>query len=140
MSVTLRGVTYTPPQAVTQIADIRVDGTTIYTPIGALERGRAHWFLGGANPMSYKCPFWAVTFAVVLIPCTGFLSLLLLMVKEPDTWASDLRVTDGRLTYSTTVYSRSTEEFQAISNVIAWAQQAPHSNPPTTTWALPPGS
>jgi len=115
----------TSPRSVIQIADIRVDETTIYTPLGTLERGRAHWSLGGANPMSYTCPGWAITFAVVLIPCTGFLSLLFLMIKEPTSWASDLRVTDGRTTYATTVYSRSPQEYQQLGGIIAWAQRPP---------------
>lgn len=112
----------TPPLPVTQIADIRIDATTIYTPLGAIERARAHWFLGGANPLNYTTPAWAVIMAVVLIPCTGFLSLLFLMVKEPDTWSSELRVTNGWLTYTTTVYSRSPREYEQLAKIVAWAR------------------
>ena len=120
----------TPPLPVTQIADIRVDATTIYTPLGPLDRGRAHWFLGGATPLDHTTPGWAVALAVVLIPCTGFLSLLLLLVKEVDSWSSELRVTDGRLTYATTVYSRSPEEYAQLGRIVAWAQQPVLYNPP----------
>lgn len=128
----------TPPLPVTQIADIRVDATTIYTPLGTIERGRAHWFLGGANPLNYATPGWAVIAAVVLIPCTGFLSLLFLMVKEPDSWSSELRVTDGRLTYATTVYSRSPQEYAQLGRIVAWARQPVYSPPVTSPpWALP---
>lgn len=129
----------TPPLPVTLIADIGVDDMTIYTPIGNLERARTRWFLGGANPMSYKCPVWAVIAAVALIPCTGFLSLLFLMVKEPAAWSSELRVTDGRLTYSTTVYCRSGDEYRSISHVVAWAQ-SPRTFVQPGQRALPPGS
>jgi hypothetical protein len=120
----------TPPLPVTQIADIRIDATTVWTPLGPLDRGRTQWFLGAAVPMDSSTPSWATVLAVLLIPCTGFLSLLFLLVKETDTWQSDLRVTDGRTSYATTVYSRSPEEYESLGRIVAWARQPAVYSPP----------
>jgi hypothetical protein len=122
-----------------QIAEIGVDDTTVYTPMGALDRQRTHWSLGGATTASESCPGWAIALAIILIPCTGFLSLLLLIVKEPNTWSSTLTVTDGRTTFTTTVYSRSTEEYLQIRNMVAWAQRPPQVPGQPGLYALPPG-
>lgn len=122
-----------------QIAEIGVDDTMVYTPMGAILRQRAHWFLGAATPISHYCPGWAQALAILGIPCTGFLSLLFFLVKEPSAWSSDLRVTDGRITYSTTIYSRSTSEYLGIRNAIAWAQRPPQVPGQTGPYALPAG-
>jgi hypothetical protein len=123
---------------VIQIAEIGVDDTTVYTPAGNIARGRTRWFLGAAVPVSQYCPNWAQALAVLLIPCTGFLSLLFLLVKETDSWSSELRVTDGTTEYRTTVYSRTTDEWVGIRNAVGWAQQPPTPGQPEPR-ALPPG-
>lgn len=120
-----------------QIGEITVDDTNVYTPFGAIDRRNARWFLGGATPVSQSCPNWAQALAILLIPCTGFLSLLFLLVKEPDGWSSSLRVSDGRTDFSTTVYSRTRNEYLGIRNAVAWAQQPVPRQPPPR--ALPPG-
>lgn len=123
-----------------QIGEIGVDDQTVYTPVGPLDRYKAHWFLGGAMPFSQSCPGWAVVMAVVLIPCTGFLSLLFLMAKETDTWSSTLRVTDGRTAYETVVYSRSRSEYLRLQQVVAWARRPPQVPGQPGLYALPSGS
>lgn len=121
-----------------QIAEIGVDDTTVYTPAGNLARRSTRWWLGAATPVSESCPNWAQALAILLIPCTGFLSLLFLLVKETDSWSSTLRVTDGQTTYTTTVYSRTTDEWVGIRDAVGWAQQPPASSAPEPR-ALPPG-
>lgn len=121
-----------------QIAEISVDGTTVYTPLGPLERSRTQWFLGAAVPVSESCPNWAQALAVLLIPCTGFLSLLFLLIKETDSWSSTLRVTDGRVIFDTIVYSRTTNEYLGVRNAVEWAQRPAAPNRPAPR-ALPPG-
>jgi hypothetical protein len=139
--VTLRGVTDTPQQShrLVQIAEITVDETNVYTPFGPLDRSRARWFLGAAVPVSQQCPNWAQILAIVLIPCTGFLSLLFLLVKETDSWSSTLRVSDGRITFDTTIYSRSTREYLNIREAVAWAQRPPQPPGRPGQLALPVG-
>lgn len=114
-----------------QIAEITVDGPTVITPHGAIDRHSARWFLGGAVPVHSSTPSWATAAAILLALFTCLLSLLFFLVKEDDMWSSTLTVTDGRIAYSTTVYSRSTAEYEGIQAAIAWAQSAP--GPPTST-------
>lgn len=127
-------------QRLVQIGEISVDDTTVYTPVGTLDRRYARWSLGAATPVSESCPNWAQALAILLIPCTAFLSLLFLLFKETDSWSSPLRVTDGRISYDTTVYSRSTSEYLKIRNAVTWAQQAPGQPGPYAPYALPPGA
>lgn len=124
-----------------QIAEIIVTPTTLHTPAGPIDRSRARWTLGGAVPVSQSTPLWATILAFVLMLCTGFLSLLLLLVKDTDMWSSKLIVTDGQTTYTTTVYSRSTSEYYKIRDAVAWAQRPPQAPPGRTgQYALPGGS
>jgi hypothetical protein len=88
-----------------QIAEIVVTPTTIQTPVGPIDRSRARWALAGAVPASQSTPAWASVTAFLLMLCTGFASLLLLLVKETDLWSSTLIVTDGQVTFTTQVYS-----------------------------------
>lgn len=127
-----------PGGTMVRVGEIGFDDTTVYTPVGNLDRYRTHWTLGGATPVSESCPNWAQALAIVLIPCTGFLSLLFLLMKETDSWSSTLRVTDGRITFDTMVYSRSRSEYLGIRNVVAWAQRPPQPPPGQTgRFALP---
>lgn len=126
----------TSQQQVMQIAEIVVTPTTLHTPVGPIDRYRAHWTLGGAVPVSQSTPLWAEILAFILVLCTGFLSLLFLLVKDTDMWSSTLIVTDGRTTYTTMVYTRSTNEYVKIRDAITWASRPP---PPGQTgqFALP---
>jgi len=106
-----------------QIGDIVIDGRTIQTPVGPFDRARTRWVLGGAFAMSQSTPAWATWCAYLLIPCTGFMSLFLLLVKETDAWSSPLRLADGIRVYDTTVYSRSREDYERIRGIVEWAQR-----------------
>lgn len=106
-----------------RVGDITISGTLIHTPVGAFDRGRTRWVLGGAMPFQQSCPTWATVSAYLLIPCTGFLSLLFLLVKETDVWSSTLRVADGIRIYETTIYSRSREDYERIRGIVEWAQR-----------------
>ena len=119
-----------------QIAEITVDGPTVLTPLGPMDRRAACWFLGGAVPSHSSTPSWAMAVAILGALFTCLLSLLLLLVKEDDMWSSTLTVTDGQITFTTTVYSRSTEEYEGIQAAIAWAQRLP-GMPTTGQMALP---
>lgn len=137
-SSTVRAMTpYPPRQHVMQIAEIVVTPTALQTPVGPIDRYRARWTLGGAVPVSQSTPTWASLTAFLLMLCTGFASLLLLLVKETDLWSSTLIVTDGQTTFTTIVYSRSTSEYYEIRKAIAWAQQPPQPPPQTGMLALP---
>jgi hypothetical protein len=127
-------------EAVMQIAEIVVTPTVLQTPAGPIDRARASWNLGGAVPISKSTPQYLVITAVCLIFCTGFLSLLLLLIKEDDMWSSTLVVTDGRVTYTTTVYSRSTSDYEAIRAAIAWAQRPIQPRPHQTGRLALPGA
>lgn len=120
-----------------QIAEITVDGPTVFTPHGDIARKDARWFLGGAVPAHASSPSWAIAAAILLAIPTCLVSLLLLLVKEDDMWASKLTVSGGGIAYSTTVYSCSTEEYEGIQAAIAWAQQVPEPPASTDRLALP---
>lgn len=126
-----------------QIAEITVDDTYVYTPYGPLDRSRTRWILGAAMPVSQSCPNWAQALAVLLIPCTAFLSLLFLLFKETDSWSSTLRVTDGRIIFDTVVYSRSPREYREIQHAVGMMQRPPQPpmQPPGQMgpYALPSG-
>lgn len=114
-----------------QIGDVVIDGRTIQTPVGPFDRARTRWVLGGAFAMSQSTPTWATWSAYLLIPCTGFLSLFLLLVKETDAWSSPLRLADGVRVYDTTVYSRNTDDYLRIRALVEWAQRPPEmAGPP----------
>lgn len=108
-----------------QIAEITVDGTSVFTPRGTVDRRNARWFLGGPVPSHESTPSWATAAAILLAIPTCLLSLLLLLVKDTDVWSSTLSVTDGTVTHETTVYHRNPAQLQGIRDAIAWAQRVP---------------
>lgn len=108
-----------------QIAEITVDGRTVVTPHGDIDRHAARWFLGDRVPWHSSTPSWATAAAILLAVFTCLLSLLLLLIKETDVWSSKLTVTDGRTTFDTTVYSRNNAQYEGIQAAIAWAQLGP---------------
>lgn len=119
-----------------RIAEITIDGPTVITPRGDIDRSTARWFLGDRVPYHSSAPTWAKAAAVLLAIPTCLVSLLLLLVKETDVWTSKLMVSSGGTAFSTTVYSRNEAQHEGIRSAIAWARATPES-PVTGQMALP---
>jgi hypothetical protein len=71
-----------PEQVIAQIGEIQVTSTTVRTPAGQFPLGGSHWTVTDQWIATQKIPTWAIVLAIVLIPCTGALSLLFLLAKE----------------------------------------------------------
>lgn len=68
------------------IGDIEVDRLWVRTPIGVVALRDAAWSVVDDHHSITRTPLVAVIFALVLIPFTFFLSLLLLLIKQDRTW------------------------------------------------------
>ena len=69
-------------QVIAQIGEIQVTSTTVRTPAGQFPLRGSQWTVTDQWLANSKIPTWAIVLAIVLIPCTGFLSLLFLLAKE----------------------------------------------------------
>ena len=67
---------------VAQIGEIQVTSSTVRTPAGQFPLRGSQWTVTDQWTAVQKIPAWAIVLAIVLIPCTGFLSLLFLLAKE----------------------------------------------------------
>src|SRR5256885_15050077 len=66
-------------QVIAQIGEIQVTSTTVRTPAGRFPLPGSHWTVTDQWVGTQKIPTWAIVLAIVLIPCTGALSLLFLL-------------------------------------------------------------
>lgn len=108
-----------------RIADIAVFETIVSTPIGVLNREQTRWSLGQVFEADRATPGWVLAASLLLIPCTGGFSLLGLLIKDVTLYGAALSVTDGRISYTTTVYAPDHAAFLPIQQAVAWAQQPP---------------
>ena len=67
---------------IAQIGEIQVTSSTVRTPAGQFPLRGSQWTVTDQWTAVQKIPAWAIVLAIVLIPCTGFLSLLFLLAKE----------------------------------------------------------
>ena len=67
---------------IAQIGEIQVTSSTVRTPAGQFPLRGSQWTVTDQWTAVQKIPVWAIVLAIVLIPCTGFLSLLFLLAKE----------------------------------------------------------
>src|SRR5205809_5960682 len=67
---------------IAQIGEIQVTSSTVRTPAGQFPLRGSQWTVTDQWLANSKIPTWAIVLAIVLIPCTGFLSLLFLLAKE----------------------------------------------------------
>jgi len=79
-----------PPIA--QLGEVSVTSSMVYTPSGAFPLRGSQWMVSDQWSVGHKIPTWAIVLAIVLIPCTGFLSLLFLLAKE-DVYLGTVTVT-----------------------------------------------
>jgi hypothetical protein len=79
-----------PPIA--QLGEVSVTSSMVYTPSGAFPLRGSQWMVSDQWSVGHKIPTWAIVLAIVLIPCTGFLSLLFLLAKE-DVYIGTVTVT-----------------------------------------------
>jgi hypothetical protein len=99
-----------------------VDDNVVHTPVGPFDRSTTQWTIGAIETVQ-DTPTWAVVVGVLLIPCTGFLSLLLLLAKEP-TGAVMIRVTvtDRGAQYATNVYAADHVAHVESMRAVNWAR------------------
>ena len=71
-----------PEQVIAQVGEIQVTSTSVRTPAGQFPLRGSQWSVTDQWIATTKIPTWAIVLAIVLIPCTGFLSLLFLLAKE----------------------------------------------------------
>ncbi|WP_430783002.1 hypothetical protein [Actinoplanes sp. G11-F43] len=67
---------------IVEIAEIQVTSTVVRTPVGDLPLAGSRWQVSDHWISQRRTPTWAKIVAFVAICPTGFLSLLLLLVKE----------------------------------------------------------
>jgi hypothetical protein len=79
-----------PPIA--QVGEVSVTSSAVRTPAGAFPLRGSQWVVTDQWSVGTKIPTWAIVLAIVLIPCTGFLSLLFLLAKE-DVYLGTVTVT-----------------------------------------------
>jgi hypothetical protein len=136
----MRGVSFPEPRTATAItiAGWPVTPTQILTPVGAFDRTSTTWTFGQLQPVK-ATPTWAAVGAWLLALFTGFLSLLLLLIKEATgEYAVEVTLADGRMQFRTTVYVDSYDRYLDLARAAAWAQGfAVPELPPKSS--LPPG-
>jgi hypothetical protein len=104
------------------VGGIPVTPTQILTPIGAFDRATTIWTFGQLRPLK-ATPGILIAFAVVLAPCTGLLSLLLLLVKEHNgQYLIDLTLNDGRSQFRTMIHVGAYDRYLDLARLAAWAQ------------------
>jgi hypothetical protein len=67
---------------IAQFGDIRVTGTTVYTPAGAFPLAGSTWAVAERWDAEQKIPTWAIVMAIVGFLILTVFSLLFLLVKE----------------------------------------------------------
>lgn len=104
------------------LAEIYITPTEVRTPVGTFRRSTTTWSLGTPVEGS-TTPTWAMVLAILLIPCTAFLSLLLLLAKEPDgVYRVPLTLTDGRAEYRTILVVAGQPGYTQAVRIVNWAR------------------
>ena len=104
----------TPPVIAT-IGDINVTSATISTPAGTIALRGSAWTASDQWLSERRTPKWALVLAIVGVPCTAFLSLLLLLVKTEVYRATVIvSVTGGAFFHSTRMIVATPAQVQEV--------------------------
>jgi hypothetical protein len=106
------------------IADVTIDDSYVYTPIGAMRRDQTRWTIGQTVPGPNRLPSWAMVCAIFLFLVMGPFSLLFLLASEHDGEMTTVQISDGRLTYVMHAYTYSREQYLAILKTAEWSERA----------------
>jgi hypothetical protein len=91
------------PQSM-QIGDFLVDATWVQVPGGRIPIAGTSWRLNDVTAYQRTTPTYAIVLALLLIPCTAFLSLLFLLMKESSVGGlATVELSSRVMTFSTTV-------------------------------------
>jgi hypothetical protein len=91
-----------PTPVIAQIGDINVTSSTVNTPAGVVPLRGSQWTAVDQWVTERRTPQWAKIVAIAGICFTGFLSLLLLLVKEEIYRCSvSVSVMGGQFFYTT---------------------------------------
>jgi len=115
------GLYHEPPIA--QLGEVSVTSSTIRTPAGAFPLRGSQWMVTDQWTIARQIPTWAKVLAIVLIPCTGFLSLLFLLAKE-DYYLGTVTVTitSGPASYVARVPVSDPAQVQHIYNQVNYVR------------------
>ncbi|HEY7176687.1 MAG TPA: hypothetical protein VH442_17380 [Micromonosporaceae bacterium] len=110
-----------PPIA--QVGEVVVTSSTIRTPAGVFPLRGSQWMVTDQWTVARQTPTWAKVLAITLIPCTGFLSLLILLAKE-DFYLGTVTVTitNGPAAYVARIPVASPAQVQHIYNQVNYVR------------------
>jgi len=110
-----------PPIA--QVGEVAVTSSTIRTPAGAFPLRGSQWMVTDQWTIARRIPTWAKVLAIVLIPCTGFFSLLFLLAHE-DFYLGTVAVTitNGPAAYVARIPVTNPAQVQYIYNQVNYVR------------------
>jgi hypothetical protein len=95
----------------------------VQVPGGTVPIAGTTWRLNDAGAQSRVIPTYAIVLAIVLIPCTGFLSLLFLLIRETRFGGlAQVEMTTQMMTLSTIVPVRDAAALTWVRHAVQQAQ------------------
>lgn len=108
---------------IAEIAEIQVTSTLVRTPVGDLPLAGSHWQVSDHWISQRRTPTWAKIVAFAGICPTGFLSLLLLLVKETVPQGTmHVTVTSGPHQYVARITLRSENDVATINQQVNYVR------------------